>query len=138
MYNMLCYVLFGVCMYVWWTGWLTFEIWLFCILYSKFGCSISCFVFCGVSVCRPRKHFGRSNGAQVLRETNGRPNLFLFLYWVFLRIFTKCCKQLHLKRVKLHNFWFCLARLKEIYKRNLEGRPDKDVRWSLKSDIAHL
>ena len=31
-----------------------------------------------VKVLRPRKHFARSNGPQVLRETNGRPNLFFF------------------------------------------------------------
>ena len=45
-----------------------------------------------VKVLRPRKHFARSNGPQVLRETNGRPNLFFFLFIEFFYRFTKCCR----------------------------------------------
>ena len=65
-------------------NWLGFCFWAFGVLCRVlyFVVSVSCIVYFGICVCPDQETFARSNGPQVLRETNGRPNLFFFLYLV--------------------------------------------------------
>ena len=53
-----------------------YSVW--CRIFSFSRISSGILYILSVKVLRPRKHFARSNGPQVLRETNGRPNLFFF------------------------------------------------------------